>query len=1036
LQSQTATGLSSCETRKLQLDRLTQLIAKVCELLPAQGPISAFVFLNTLQALEDLPFDEGVRRGARLFGCQPYMTEDFYRKKLDQGRIKSADVDAVLSEDLGARGGDEIVGLATRQQIKTAMLRHPLRHGPAEELRWYVAETDALTRLGPTIEPEVREKFVRETRHWVMRDLRNGHGQRKSSSRKDARPMAADLLRRYDEDSIEHWSDETWESFSLQLLWRICREGVHGVEPMARNEAPPMRHRDLVLDATEIDTDIAVHDVLIRYCAAFTDQGFASWQMPHRDDGFWRAFVAVYGKSGGAPDHRLQGLAAEVDRAERSGMTPIELVHESLELLGVAEHEWDDYVAASILALRGWAGLLWQMEVRPDRVPRGVPAGTIIEFLAVRLLLERVSLSNAAREKLGFVGPLDELRSVALEHIAGRPTTSIEERAFLIFQTAEFLGWSPESLFHLSKQEWGTLVDEIESFSEIERRRILHQAFERRYRVQALDAISIHTNRIATRVSKPQFQAVFCIDAREESFRRHLEEVCPDVETFAAPGFFCVPIYFRGVADAHFATLCPIVVRPQHWVVEEVVYSLEEENRRRAATRKALGTASHRMHIGSRGAAPGALLTAGVGVLASIPLVARVLFPRLTAAVRRRAAKFVQAPQVTRLRMERTAEKPSKEDEGFGFTLEEMTNFAERVLRDIGLTTNLARIVFFCGHGSQCLNNPHKSAYDCGACSGAAGGPNARALAAMCNDPRVRTNLAERGVQIPKDTYFIGGQHNTATDEIAMFDLDLLPHSHLKDLESARQILAQACERNAHERCRRFQSAPLNLSTAAAHRHVQARAEDLAQTRPEFGNASNAVTFVGRRERLRGLFMDRRAFMHSYDPTTDDAEATILGRILGPVVVVCSGINLQYYFSHVDSPGWGCGTKLPHNVTSLLGVMDGHASDLRCGLPWQGVEIHEPVRSLFVFETTPEMIFKIMERNHLVDRVLRNGWGQLALLDPHSSNILCFRNGDFVPYVPETTELPQARTSIDWYRGWRDHLPFAQIGMLPPSITF
>ena len=209
---------------------------------------------------------------------------------------------------------------------------------------------------------------------------------------------------------------------------------------------------------------------------------------------------------------------------------------------------------------------------------------------------------------------------------------------------------------------------------------------------------------------------------------------------------------------------------------------------------------------------------------------------------------------------------------------------------------------------------------------------------------------------------------------------------------------------------------------------MQGRAEDLAQTRPEFGNATNAIAFVGRRSRVRGLFLDRRAFMHSYDPTQDDLEATILGRILGPVVVVCSGINLQYYFSHVDSPGWGCGTKLPHNVTSLLGVMDGHASDLRSGLPWQGVEIHEPMRCLFVIEAKPEALYKIMNRNALVGRILRNGWGQLALLDPDSAQLSVFRNGQFEPYTTEISELPQAASSIEWYRGWRDHLAFAQIG--------
>ena len=56
----------------------------------------------------------------------------------------------------------------------------------------------------------------------------------------------------------------------------------------------------------------------------------------------------------------------------------------------------------------------------------------------------------------------------------------------------------------------------------------------------------------------------------------------------------------------------------------------------------------------------------------------------------------------------------------------------------------------------------------------------------------------------------------------------------------------------AHERARRFQSAPLTLPFAAARRHVEARAEDLAQTRPECGHATNAICFVGRRERTRG----------------------------------------------------------------------------------------------------------------------------------------------------------------------------------------
>src|SRR5207248_7048724 len=140
------------------------------------------------------------------------------------------------------------------------------------------------------------------------------------------------------------------------------------------------------------------------------------------------------------------------------------------------------------------------------------------------------------------------------------------------------------------------------------------------------------------------------------------------------------------------------------------------------------------------------------------------------------------------------------------------------------------------------------------------------------------------------------------------------------------------------------------------------RAEDLSQVRPEWGHATNALTVVGRRRRTRGLFLDRRAFLNSYDPTQDDADGTVLERILQAAVPVCAGISLEYYFSYVDNTGYGSGTKLPHNIASLLGVMDGAASDLRTGLRWQMVEMHEPVRQLFVIERTPETLRKVLSR--------------------------------------------------------------------------
>jgi uncharacterized protein len=170
-----------------------------------------------------------------------------------------------------------------------------------------------------------------------------------------------------------------------------------------------------------------------------------------------------------------------------------------------------------------------------------------------------------------------------------------------------------------------------------------------------------------------------------------------------------------------------------------------------------------------------------------------------------------------------------------------------------------------------------------------------------------------------------------------------------------------------------------------------------------------------------------------YDPTQDDADATILTRILQAAVPVCAGISLEYYFSYVDNPGYGCGTKLPHNIAALLGVMDGAASDLRTGLPWQMVEIHEPVRILFVIETRPETMLRIMDCNPGIGKLCRNEWVRIAVLSPESAEIQVFRDGAFHAYQPQVTHLPRAASSTDWYRGWRDHLEFAEIEVAPAA---
>jgi len=266
---------------------------------------------------------------------------------------------------------------------------------------------------------------------------------------------------------------------------------------------------------------------------------------------------------------------------------------------------------------------------------------------------------------------------------------------------------------------------------------------------------------------------------------------------------------------------------------------------------------------------------------------------------------------------------------------------------------------------------------------------------------------------------------DTCANTVNWYDVSRVPATHAEDLARLTSACDHACGADAQERCRRFDSAPASPTPAMARAHVEGRAVDLAQVRPELGHATNAVCIVGRRQLTRGLYLDRRAFLVSYDPDSDPV-GDVLTRTLAAVGPVASGINLAYYFSAVDRLRFGCNTKLPHNIAGLVGVMDGHASDLRTGLPWQTVEIHEPMRLLLVIDAPAERILAAADRLPGVKQLFTNSWVQLAVWND-AGDLEVFDGSMFRPHERSRSRLPIVDRSISWFSGKRGHVPPAQI---------
>jgi uncharacterized protein YbcC (UPF0753/DUF2309 family) len=514
---------------------------------------------------------------------------------------------------------------------------------------------------------------------------------------------------------------------------------------------------------------------------------------------------------------------------------------------------------------------------------------------------------------------------------------------------------------------------------------------------------------------------VCCIDDREESFRRYIEEISDDYETFGTAGFFGVDAEFHSLYERP-APFCPVNVVPTHHIdiraksgSEQRLVGLQKIHTLRSDLEMFIESQSRSLFRGW-------FLALG-GLLALFPLSLSTLAPRWT----HRFQLFLK-----RVLLNPTDESAiifAQEDDPVGegrFTLDEMAHRVRTLLISTGISKRIAPLIVIMGHGSFSTNNPFRSAYDCGACGGRPGRMNSRVFAAMANRKDVRQKLREMEIDIPDRTTFLGAFHNTCTDEVEYFDLEYLTDFNSKIFDTFKIDVEKARTRNALERCRRFDDTKVS-TVEEAIAHVESRAHHIAQPRPEYGHATNALCVVGRRQVTRGLFLDRRAFLVSYDKTVDP-DIMMLRTLLRAVIPVCMGINLEYLFSAIDNQKYGAGTKLPHNVTSLLGLMTGYCSDLRTGLPAQMVEIHEPVRLLVVIEHDPVTVEALLASEPAIAKVIRNHWISLMTYSSDTNSLHYFdHTGTFVPFEEQAAEVTSIPSSLPWVIGKRGHLEFPLI---------
>jgi uncharacterized protein YbcC (UPF0753/DUF2309 family) len=627
---------------------------------------------------------------------------------------------------------------------------------------------------------------------------------------------------------------------------------------------------------------------------------------------------------------------------------PEHQIEQALKQLGVASGQWPAYLQAVIMRVSGWAA--WCAYLRWQARLAGSDDHTMVDLLAIRLSWECL---------------LDDGK---------RWDGSVWSR------------WHESWDKHFSNRDKG----------QAQARRVWQRAEEIGYQRSLLERLP--APRASATAVAPKVQAAFCIDVRSEVFRRHLEAQSPAIQTLGCAGFFGLPISYTPLGTAATRPQLPGPLAPAFDITDSAGNDLIDKQIAGDREQKLQDILGWRIFQSVPLSAFTLVETLGLGYLGK--LVTRSFKGTQPMPDDDRLGLSADSARVVRPRL--------AHDVAGGIVGQ--AALARQVLTGMGLSEGLAPLVLLIGHGSQTRNNPQRAGLDCGACCGQTGEVNARALAGLLNNPLLRQQLRDTGLDIPGSTYFLAGLHNTTTDEVQLYDVDEVPASHRARLVEIGSQLDAAGRTARLERAPALGIVGLSDQPKALLKAVQQRANDWSQTRPEWGLANNAAFVVAPRSRTRGVNLEGRCFLHDYDYRRDP-DGSLLEQIMTAPMVVTHWINMQYFASTVDNRRYGSGNKTLHNVVGgRLGVFEGNGGDLRIGLAMQSVHDgqrwrHTPLRLTVVIEAPRQAIEAVLDKHETVRQLVTNQWLYLVRLEDESAET--YSTGQWRSWQAPAVAAPQ-----------------------------
>ncbi|MFQ5580569.1 MAG: DUF2309 domain-containing protein [Nitrospiria bacterium] len=562
------------ETKKAYDDSarmlLRGLVRVASEVNSSFWPMRSFVTNNPLHSLEHLDFEAAIDLGKEKLGGSGYLVNTLYRDYFDSGRILPETVDLALK----SLAQDKKILLGGRELSHLEILRASL--------------------LNPLSPP------------------------------KEASP-AAFLNKAKDAPALEGLARKLEGIFKGKMISECIAETNEGDSDRLAHRQTLSSWCDLSLETGIVDQ---INREMVLWSGAFLDEGQAPWELPARKKGFYGAW-----KAAALEEWQGSGICNIREKISRLSERPEDAVLESLDLLGIPESAWGDYLSLHLAALPGWTAFSnWRARQTEYEWQQAHPID-LVQILAVRLWYEREWVSKACEEAFGeakakakaydaireYMGSASAQHFLRKERRAARlpawlseevdlllyagggsrnkdwdqlainyEKESLEDRerlfrlsaAWRLRKLAAGLKINPEVLEDLAADDLRTLLSWLDDFPESRHGYVWLEAFEASYRHALIKKLQPQSDPKPDRSSpsdtRPLAQAVFCIDVRSESFRRHLEGV-GNYETYGFAGFFAAFIRYQAFGDHHENDLFPVVMEAKN-VVHEIPRVTEEKH--------------------------------------------------------------------------------------------------------------------------------------------------------------------------------------------------------------------------------------------------------------------------------------------------------------------------------------------------------------------------------------------------------------------------------------------------------------------------